>query len=124
MPLGSAGLLLALGTLSACVAKRVEWPKHADCDAVSREAEAEVFRTLSSDGEATKLSPRAREALNRLAEEHGPNAVVCPIREMVHTSNYAGGPLSAEFKNAALRGSNFLREVGTSSEPEWADDAR
>lgn len=112
-------LSLALWLASSSCGKRpVEWPGRVNCASIKLETDVafEVGRILSSDAEATTLSPRAKQELNRVASEDGADAVACILEQEIYMLLSTGGPPNPDFEHEAGRARMFLVEVGTVAE--------
>lgn len=114
----AAILLLAVVCLAGCRHggerwREVVWPTAVECAPGWDDLVGTVTRILIADGEASKMSQRGRDELERLASEHGPGTVACLVEQLRQRWSGAGAAQETVLIAASLRAEAFLADVGT-----------
>lgn len=109
---------LAVSLLASCLPDSrgggVDWPKVANCGPGVDDVVSSVSRVLLDGSENdAEISDRAVHELEQLAAEHGADTVACLVDLLVSDWLRPGASPNPDRMAAAMRGQDFLRDVGT-----------
>lgn len=114
-------LLFAIATAPACFDTPIDWPQVAQCGPQVDDLFPVVSRILLANGPldtsdparlAETISDQAADELDRLAREHGPDALACIIDALVSEWTAPGASPDPTRLHAAARGRGYLDDRG------------
>ncbi len=107
--------LTFLGCGSGCNKQgKVDWPKVASCAPQPHDMIGTVQRILLEEGpEKTSIGDRAKNELESLATQKGPELIACLVDMVVREWSRPGASANPDRMAGTARGRDFLNQIGT-----------